>query len=726
MEILTGLNPQQRRAVAAPDGPVLVLAGPGSGKTRVLTHRIAYLVQHENVAPWRIMAVTFTNKASREMHSRVERLLGGRLGGLTIGTFHATCARILRREADHLAITADFVIYDTRDQESVVKQALKKLNLDDKIYAPKKMLKMIGRAKSELITPDAYQAETYLEEIAGRVYEGYQSLLRENNALDFDDLLMEVVLLFDAQGAVLKKYQERYRHVLVDEFQDTNTVQYALIKRLAGGHGNLFCVGDEDQSIYLFRGADWRNVRRFRTDYPDCETILLEQNYRSTQIVLDAAQAVIKRNPNRTHKALFTERQGGAKITLHEAYDEDEEADFVIRTIQRGQAAPGDYAIMYRTNAQSRRLEEAFLRAGMPYRLVGATRFYARREVKDLIAYLRLVHNPADSISLMRVINTPPRGIGAKTIATLQDWATRENIPLTTALERVAAGDSHPFSSRAATALTRFANLMAGWIARRETTPVTELMDLILEGSGYGDHLRDGSREGQDRWDNVVELHNVASDYPEITLTEFLEQVSLVSDVDNLTEEASAPTLLTLHAAKGLEFPIVFIVGVEDGVLPHKRSWDDPEHMAEERRLLYVGITRAQNRLYLIHCFRRSVWGEVDYAQPSRFLNDIPKSLLAGKTVAARKEPAGADFSWSRGRSATLPTPAWQAEVEERPRPVPAGPSFKTGQRVKHAVFGPGMVIESQPGDGDEIITVAFEEAGLKRLLGSMAKLEVL
>ncbi len=440
--------------------------------------------------------------------------------------------------------------------------------------------------------------------------------------------------------------------------------------------------------------------------------------------MLDAAQAVIQRNQNRTHKALFTDRQGGTKITLHEAYDEDEEADFIVRTIHRGPAAPGDYAIMYRTNAQSRRLEEAFLRAGMPYRLVGATRFYARREVKDLIAYLRLVHNPADSVSFMRIINTPPRGIGAKTLSTLQEWAGREGISMSAALKQVAAGDSHPFSARAATALNRFANLLDGWTAVRETAPVTDLMDLILKESGYGDHLRDGSREGQDRWDNIVELHNVAADYPETTLTEFLEQVSLVSDVDNLTEETSAPTLLTLHAAKGLEFPIVFIVGVEDGVLPHKRSWDEPEQMAEERRLFYVGITRAKDSLYLIHCFRRSVWGDVEYAQPSRFLNDIPDSLLSGKAIQSRKETAAADTSWSRADS--LPTPAWQAAEEERPAPAPAGPSFKTGQRVKHAVFGPGMVIESQPADGDKIITVAFEGAGLKRLLGSMAKLEIL
>jgi len=723
MDILAGLNSQQQEAVAAPDGAVLVLAGPGSGKTRVLVHRIAYLVQKEEIAPWRIMAVTFTNKAAREMHGRVEQLLGGQLGGLTIGTFHATCARILRREAEHLPTTADFVIYDSKDQESVVKQALKRLDLDEKRYVPSKMRHIIGRAKNELITPETYQAATYLEEIAGRVYEQYQALLRENNAFDFDDLLMEVVLLFDAEAAVLHKYQQRYRHILVDEFQDTNTAQYALVQRLAAGHGNLFCVGDEDQSIYLFRGADWRNVRRFREDYPECKTILLEQNYRSTQIVLDAAQAVIKLNPYRTHKALFTERLGGARIALHEAYDEDEEADFIVKAIRRGEAAPGDHAIMYRTNAQSRRLEEAFMRAGMPYRLVGATRFYARREIKDLIAYLRLIHNPADSVSLLRIINVPPRGIGAKTVALLQDWAAKENVSLAVALDRVAAGDPHPFAGRAAKALVRFANLLTGWALRRETLTVVELMDLILEQSGYQNSLRDKMREDQDRWDNIVELRNVASESGEIALTEFLEQVALVSEVDNLTEEESAPTLLTLHAAKGLEFPVVFIVGVEDGILPHKRSWDDPEQMAEERRLFYVGITRAKNKLTLLHCFRRFSWGNVDYVKPSRFLNDIPPNLIAGKTQPARELPSKTEWS-SVGRS--LPTPAWQAEAEERSKPAPAGPSYKTGQQVRHAAFGEGIVIEAKLADGDEIITVAFEGVGLKRLLASMAKLETL
>ena len=733
MDLLADLNPQQRHAVTAPGGATLVLAGPGSGKTRVLTHRIAFLVQGRSVPPWQIMAVTFTNKAAREMQGRVEGLLGGKLDGLTIGTFHATCACILRRQADDTLYTSDFVIYDTKDQESLAKQALRDLNLDPKQYRPRKMLKVIGRAKNELITPERYQAATYLEEIAGRVYERYQALLLENNALDFDDLLLQVVLLFDAEPAVLRSYQKRYHHILVDEFQDTNTAQYALLKRLAAGHGNLFCVGDEDQSIYLFRGADWRNVNRFRQDYPDCETILLEQNYRSTQIILDAARSVIRRNPHRTHKALFTDRPGGDPITVHEVYNEDDEAEFVVDTIlkmvNRGKATEGDFAIMYRTNAQSRRLEEAFVRAGMPYRLVGATRFYARREIKDVVAFLRLAHNPADSVSLLRIINVPPRGIGAKTIAALEGWAAGEEISMMDALARVASAEGriHTFTARASSALTRFANLLTGWRLRGETMSVSDLMDLILEQSGYRGYLRDGTPEGEDRWENVLELRRVAAEYAELTLTEFLEQVALVSEVDNLSEQPNAPSLLTLHAAKGLEFPIVFIVGVEDGVLPHQRSIDDPEQMAEERRLFYVGITRAKNQLYLLHSFRRSSWGDVELGRPSRFLGDIPAGLISDLDRPAPVPVIRRRMSRSTSETErALPTPAWQTEEGVGPRPTPAGPSLKTGQRVRHPNFGEGIVIESKPEGGDEIITVAFEGQGLKRLLGSMAKLETL
>ncbi|MBN1318773.1 MAG: UvrD-helicase domain-containing protein, partial [Anaerolineales bacterium] len=658
MELLEKLNPQQKQAVTAAGGAILVLAGPGSGKTRVLTHRIAYLVQHERVPAWRIMAVTFTNKAAREMSDRVANLLGGRPDGLILGTFHSTCARILRREAEHLSISGDFVIYDAGDQESVVKLALRTLNLDEKQYQPRQMVRQISRAKNELITPEMFPSETYLNEITRRVYEQYQKTLKENNAYDFGDLLMQVVLLLDSEPELMKKYQQRFQHVLVDEFQDTNTAQYALVKRLSGGYGNLFCVGDEDQSIYRFRGADWRNVRRFREDF-NGQIILLEHNYRSTQVILDAAQAVIKQNPHRTHKALFTDRKGGTKITVEEAYNEDEEAKYILDTIhlltRQSQASPGDFAIMYRTNAQSRRIEEAFIKIGMPYRLVGATRFYGRREVKDVIAYLRMVHNPSDSVSMLRVINVPPRGIGAKTIQTLGEWAASSGISMALALERLAAasdsGARHPFNSRAVTVLTRFANQLAGWTMRRDTLAAAELMDLVLNESGYRDYLLDGSPEGEERWDNILELRNVAAEYESLTLADFLEQISLVADVDNLTEETNAPVMLTLHSAKGLEFPVVFIVGVEEGILPHQRSMDDPEQMWEERRLFYVGITRAKNQLYLLNCFRRSSWGSEGYGQPSRFLADIPAALTTSSSVNSAAQKPQTEWSWTGVRA---------------------------------------------------------------------------
>jgi DNA helicase-2/ATP-dependent DNA helicase PcrA len=735
MDVVHGLNPQQQQAVTAPDGAVLVLAGPGSGKTRVLTHRIAYLIQHQGVAPWRIMAVTFTNKAAREMTDRVAGLLGGRPDGLTLGTFHACCARILRREAEHLDRTSSYVIYDTDDQESLVRRALKKLNLDDKKYPPRQMLQRIDRYKNELIKPDTVQPGSYLEEIAARVYEQYEQLLQESNAYDFGDLLMQVVLLLDSVPAVMQAYQQRYRHVLVDEFQDTNTAQYALVKRLAAEHGNLFVVGDEDQSIYLFRGADWRNVRRFRDDFPECQTILLEQNYRSTQIILDAAQAVIQRNPHRTHKRLFTERQGGGQITVEEAHNEDEEAQMVVDTIRRlahsNEARPGDVAIMYRINAQSRRIEEALMRSGMPYRLVGALRFYGRREVKDVIAFLHLVQNPADSVSLLRVINVPSRGIGARTIASLENWAAALNRSPGDALTHMTDGSDvgagrFPGSNTAHVALSRFAALLAGWVARSEILPVADLMDVILEESGYQRHLQDGTTEGQERWENVQELRRVAAEFPDLNLTDFLEQVSLVSDVDKLTDEVNAPTLLTLHAAKGLEFPIVFIVGLEDGILPHRHSWEEPDQMWEERRLFYVGITRAKSRLFLFHCFRRSLWGSTEYTQPSRFLEDIPPALIVGRSPGVGIDrPSRTDWSWSRS-GGVLPEPAELSRSDRAVQRSAAGAIYMTGQRVRHPQFGEGIVIESQPADGDSVVTVAFSGLGLKRLMGSMAKLETL
>ncbi|HHS97942.1 MAG TPA: DNA helicase UvrD [Chloroflexi bacterium] len=706
VDLLADLNPQQRAAVAASDGPVLVLAGPGSGKTRVLTHRVAWLVLERGVPPHRIVAVTFTNKAAREMRHRLQDLLGhGRTSVLTLGTFHALCARILRREGPTIDIPRDYVIFDADDQRAVVRQVLRDLNIDDKQYRPPAVHAAISRAKNELIPPEAYQPDSYFGEIVRRVYEQYQQRLRASNGLDFDDLLMETVRLFREHPEVLARYQERYLHILVDEFQDTNMAQYILLRQLAARHRNLFVVADEDQSIYRWRGADYRNIARLREDYPDLATYLLEQNYRSTQTILDVAQAVIRHNPGRTEKRLFTRRGRGVKVVVHEAYDPEDEAQFVVDSIAelvlRGEARPGDCAVMYRTNAQSRALEDAFIHAGLPYRLVGATRFYARREIKDLIAFLRVVHNPADSASLSRVINVPPRGIGKRTVLALEEAARAQDAPLWWAVEAAATGAGEsaiPITGRARAAVAAFHRMVRGWIEAREDLTVPQLMDRVIAETGYEPYLRDGTEEGEDRWNNVQELRSVAAEYADLSLSDFLADVALVSDVDNLTDDVDAPTLLTLHSAKGLEFPVVFITGLEDGLLPHSRSWEDPEALAEERRLLYVGITRAKDRLYLTYAFRRARYGAYEPNVPSRFLEEIPSHLIEG--------------AWVRTRPA-------EREIALEVMPAASTPRFAAGDRVVHRVFGEGIVLDSRPDGDDEQVTVAFEEVGLKRVMGS-------
>ena len=730
MDLLSDLNPQQRQSVEAPDGPVLVLAGPGSGKTRVLTHRVAHLVQARGIAPRNIMAVTFTNKAAREMRDRLEKLLGvSAAKELTLGTFHAICARFLRREAPHVGLSREFAIYDDDDQLALVKQIVKALNLDDKKYRPTTLQNKISQAKSELITPELFQPQTYNDEITLRVYERYQQLLRENNALDFDDLLMQVVILFDQNPAVLRHYQNRYEHILVDEFQDTNTAQYALIKQLAGTRRNVFCVGDEDQSIYRWRGADFRNVQRFREHNPDARVVLLEENYRSTQTILDAAQQVITRNVHRTPKKLFTQLGKGVPITFHESYNEDDEAQYVVDTIAqmvaKGPAQARDFAVMYRTNAQSRAVEDAFIRAGMPYRLVGATRFYARREIKDVLAYLHLIHNPHDAVALMRIINVPSRGIGNKTLAALEAVTREEGQSPYQVLKELGARKGKEtgnalaaqLTPRATQALTEFVTMLDGWIARRDKLDVGKLLDRVVTESGYGRYVNDGTEEGRERWENVQELRGVAADYThalgEHPLTAFLEDVSLVSDTDTRDDSADAPTLMTLHSAKGLEFPIVLIVGMEEGVLPHSRSFDDPESMEEERRLCYVGMTRAKKRLFLSYAFRRTVWGDSDVREPSRFLADIPRHLIEG----ALPKPGASAARATRWE----PTPPLASR-----KPKSRELQFQVGQRVRHAKFGEGVVIESRADGSDEEITVAFKKSGIKHLLASFANLEKL
>jgi DNA helicase-2/ATP-dependent DNA helicase PcrA len=776
MDFLAELNPKQREAVEAPPGPVLVLAGPGSGKTRVLTYRLGYLVRAQGVAPWQLMAVTFTNKAAREMKERLapgdpaptrSGLLSPRqLQGLTIGTFHAVCARILRREVAALpGWDANFVIYDTDDQLALVRQALRDLDLDEKRYAPSTMLHIISNAKNELVGAHHFQARTYVEEIAGRVYQRYQELLQANNAFDFDDLLMKTVDMFGEHPDLLAAYQERYQHLLVDEFQDTNMAQYELLKRLGGGHHHLYVVADEDQSIYSWRGADYRNVLRFRDDFPDHHLVLLEQNYRSTAHILEAAKHVIRQNAHRVDKDLFTQRGDGLKVRLIETYDEHEEAQFVVDEIGRieaeGQLPAGQCAIMYRTNAQSRALEEEFIRRGKPYRLVRGTRFYERREIKDVIAYLRVVHNPQDSISLGRIINAPPRGIGDKTLQALQAWAFKLEKSAYEALRQLSsqAGDSRqplpaPFAGRSRTALLAFAGLIAGLVAARERLTLPELFDLTLARSGYRDMVKDGTPEGEEHWENLMELRRVTQEYaaldPAEALPMFLEQVALVSDVDGLTQSGGGPALLTLHAAKGLEFPAVFMVGMDEGLLPHSRSLDDADAMEEERRLCYVGITRAMDALYLMHTFRRATFGQNNLSVPSRFLADIPEGLLEQwppRAAARRGEPAAPlrgtraegtarpPGSISGGRPAgrwdprNLPfTPRHSRPAGSNCTPADDSPRpdqlrFRAGDVVVHARFGEGIVVRSELTKDDLELEVAFPGLGVKKLSVNFAPL---
>ena len=725
-----GLNDQQRAAVQAVDGPVLVLAGPGSGKTRVLTRRIAYMIDEQGIGPWQILAVTFTNKAAGEMRERVERIFNNkfgeplpgeppRLGGLAIGTFHSICARVLRVETDAVGYERNWVIYDSSDQLALIRALLREMNLDEKRFSPQALRPAISGLKNEMVRPEEFAPKSYFEEITGRVYVRYAEALRANNAMDFDDLLLLTARLFQQNEAIRVKYQRKWQYVLVDEFQDTNTVQYELLRLLVNepeGKRNLFVVGDEDQSIYRFRGADYRNVRRFREDYPQAQVILLEQNYRSTQTILDAANSLISNNRNRTPKRLRTDNGKGLTVKVYEAYNEVEEASYVCDEIERLMASReadlGDFAVMYRTNAQSRALEEAFVQRQMTYRLVGATRFYERKEIKDVLAYLRLVHNPADSVAMDRIINVPPRGIGAKTYVGLQSWADSLGVSTFDALRilhhgaetysrmtpevflRPAAYDAPPLTGRAARVLADFAALLEKWIeyATEDTkSSVADLMDLILQESGYVDALRDGSDEGEDRFANVQELRGVAAGYfagmigmeeGQTPLSLFLEEVSLVSDIDDYESESGAVTLLTLHMAKGLEFPVVFMVGMEDGILPHSRSVDsdDAEEMDEERRLCYVGMTRAMKRLYLVHAFRRTVWGQPEVQKPSRFLTEIPEELLGGMVDHQSRRAASferattwdtgtfwdEDASWSDVRQQARQERSRSAHVERR------------------------------------------------------------
>ncbi|HEX7733716.1 MAG TPA: UvrD-helicase domain-containing protein [Ktedonobacteraceae bacterium] len=805
-DLLVGLNEPQREAVTTTEGPVLILAGPGSGKTRVITHRIAYLVRERGVSPWRVLAVTFTNKAAKEMRERLERLVGvNDSREMYLGTFHAICARVLRSEADYLAplgLNKSFVIFDTDDQASLVKQAIKDLELDEKQYRQPVIQAMISRAKNEMQNPDqmAELATKYIEEVAARVYKRYQRLLRANNGVDFDDLLMLTERLWRTEPAVLRRYQQRWHYIHVDEFQDCNLPQYKLVRLLGYGTderheglGNVCVVGDDDQMIYTWRGASAENVVRFEEDFPALKLILLEQNYRSTQNILDTAQNVVQRNRLRKPKQLWTALGSGEKIKLYEARDDEEEGWWVAREIRslllsNEVERRGDIAVMYRTNAQSRALEEQFMRANLPYTVIGSRKFYERKEVKDMLAYLRLLANPFDDLSIQRIINVPNRKIGPKTLSELQRWAGAENISLLEAVKRV---DEHPTLGRAAKAsLAAFTALQADFLASMEELNLPELLDRIAERSGYGPDLRE-TPEGEERWSNVLELRRMANDYAEIetpvALELFLENVALVGGADTAQtgdngtlvqeENRDAVTLITLHAAKGLEYPVVFIVGMDEGSLPHSRSVDKPEQLEEERRLAYVGFTRAMRRLYLVRAKRRSFFGETQATLPSRFLDDIPHELLTGH-ISGQSSQASLNRQRSQNRweedynqdtyprgeggrvygSGRTSTPQWNSRPQTPPR-APAKPptynsgisgekrstlpprtlpssqqparpkeqQYKAGERVRHTIFGEGIILKSEMEEQTEFVEVQFQgKHGKKRLSMDFARLEKL
>lgn len=761
-DLLGGLNPQQYEAVTSVEGPVLVLAGPGSGKTGVLTRRVAYLIREAGVAPYQILAVTFTNKAAAEMRHRVDGFLGEKIRGLQIGTFHSTCARILRIESDSIDYNQDYAIYDTDDQKTAVTQAMSELDIDSKKFSPRKVLGAISSAKNEMILPENYVAQDYFTEIVSRVYPRYQVKLRDNNAMDFDDLLMQMVLLLKNNEIVREKYQQRFPFVMVDEFQDTNTVQYQLVQLFAMPQNNIFVVGDEDQSIYAFRGADYRNVIRFSSDYPAAKVILLEQNYRSTQVVLDTARAIIDKNSNRTPKALFTDRQGGELVTVRENYDDSYESQYIMEEIDQltnSGYSYSDFAIMYRTNAQSRALEAAARNYNVPYRLVGGISFYQRREVKDLLAYLRVVNNPDDSVSFERIINMR-KGIGKKSLQSFFFWLNQDSISLVDALSLLSKGEKTPLTGRVSRLFTEFAELFLKWSGMVAEGQLVELFDTVRIDVDYMSHMHsysDNENQFTERQDNIAELRGLLSSYDEeeLSLSEFLQDQLLMTDEDRIVEEddtADKVTMLTLHAAKGLEYPVVFITGLEEGLLPHQRAFEEPDGVEEERRLFYVGITRAKEKLYILYAFRRAMYGGYsDMSSKSEFLFDIPEEVMTKDssllgvpndtgyrniTSWETKKPSGLDRLKTDLRDKINKTGHVSDEgIRSKIIPFPGGNDtayealkFKTGMRVRHPAFGNGMVIESQRVDGKEIVNVAFENKkfGIKKLDTEFAQMTIL
>ncbi len=725
------LNPQQREAVEHSSGPLMIFAGAGSGKTRVITCRIARLI-HEGIPPNRILSVTFTNKAAREMRERIDGMLGeGMARQMWLGTFHSTCAKLLRIEGAHIDLDPNFVIYDDGDQLSLVREILKQKNLDEKSIQPRAILSEISRAKEKLQTPEMYEREAtgFFERIVASIYPTYNSLLKKSNALDFDDILMLAVKLLEQRPSVLERYQERFLHVLIDEYQDVNFSQYRLASLLAARHRNITIVGDDDQSIYAWRGADVSLMMRFSSDNPDAKVIMLVQNYRSTKKILDAAYSVIKHNRGRAEKRLWTDNSDGVDIALREAGTEQDEAmmvaDMILKDVRTGRRKFSDFAVLYRTNAQSRVMEEAFLTMRVPHILVGGQRFYERKEIKDALAYLRLILNPNDQISMLRVINTPTRGLGPKTLEPLLDWANERGLSLVDALRD--QENQHHMRPAVLKSVKTFLGMIEDGRTLMEQGPITPILKHLLAASGMQDELKaQRNDESIARLENLQELVNVTTQYDfsndEPSLSAFLESVALIADVDSLQEGGEAVTLMTLHSSKGLEYPGVFLVGMEEGVFPHSRSLNNDKELEEERRLAYVGMTRAREELTLMHARRRSMYGQPNFNRRSRFIDDIPETLLDSVTSTGfgGSAPTQAAVRSDRSGQYSVTTPA-----ERELKKPDWTPPFQVGQKVRHAKFGIGVVIACSPLKTDAEVTVAFPGVvGVKKLVQSFAKLE--
>ncbi|MGI6707035.1 MAG: DNA helicase PcrA [Clostridia bacterium] len=725
---LGGLNPQQKQAVLHTEGPLLIFAGAGSGKTRVLTHRVAYLIEEKGIYPGNILAITFTNKAAREMKDRIQRLVTKGWSDVWISTFHSTCVRILRRDIERIGYTRSFVIYDDSDQISVIKDCLKELNLNEKYYPVREVKSIISDAKNRILSPDEYAREAagdFRKAKIAEMYKLYEKKLKDSNALDFDDLIIKTLELFVLCPDILDFYQKKFKYIHVDEYQDTNDAQYQLVRALAGYYRNICVVGDDDQSIYGWRGANIQNILDFEKDFPDAHVIKLEQNYRSSRIILDAANHVIQNNYGRKQKRLWTNRKGGSRITLFKSANEHEEAQYVCEQIEQrvseGKNRLSDFCILYRVHAQSRVIEEMLMRFGIPYRIYGGLRFYDRKEIKDILAFLRIIINPADNVSLKRIINTPKRGIGDTTIQQLEDLAAEKQDSMFGCLLDI-DNASGRISVRTIKRLRDFTSLIRKLMAFKESMGLKEFVECLLEETGYLKQFLDqNTDEAKSRIENIREFVGAVKEYeestPESTLEAFLENVALVSDIDTMDDQQNVVTLMTLHSVKGLEFHIVFMTGMEEGIFPHSRAFTDEDELEEERRLCYVGITRAEDRLFLTYSMQRTLFGFTSYNMPSRFISEIPNDYIESLDSSSM-ESFDESKAFSLSSKTFTPSIIQRAKTGEKHK-------FSPGDKIHHDKFGIGTVVGVK-GQGDDCcIKVAFPDKGIKELLVSYAPIKL-